>query len=104
MNFKNRLKPTKRKIILFVGLFFIGILIFNPFKENRIPEKSPVPADVNSVKEHLTALTKTLQFRNYKNLDQLNDIAGYIHQNFNTYSDSTSYQEYIRFTENDKSD
>jgi hypothetical protein len=94
MKIKNILKPTKRKIILFVGLFFIGVFIFNSIKENRIPEKSPVPADINLVKEHLTALTQTLQFRNYKNLDQLNTIAAYIHQDFNKYSDSTRYQEY----------
>lgn len=94
MNFKNILKPTKRKIILFVGLFFIGIILFNSFKGTQVSEKSPVPADRNLVKEHLTALTQTPQFRNYKNLDQLNTIAEYIHQNFNKYSDSTSFQEY----------
>lgn len=94
MNFKNIVKPTKRNILLFVGLFFIGIILFNSFKETQVPEKSPVPADRNLVKEHLTALTQTPQFRNYKNLDQLNTIAEYIHQNFNKYSDNTSFQEY----------
>lgn len=94
MNFKNILKPAKSKIILFVGLFFISIFSFDSFRGCQAAEKSPVPADINLVKEHLTALTKTPQFRNYKNLDQLNTIAEYIHQNFNKYSDSTSFQEY----------
>ncbi|WP_082384214.1 M28 family peptidase [Chryseobacterium sp. ERMR1:04] len=94
MNFKNIVKPTKRNIILFVGLFFIGIVFFNPFKRAQVPEKSPIPADINLVKEHLRALTQTPEFRNYKNLDQLNTIAEYIHQNFNKYSDNTSFQEY----------
>ncbi len=94
MNFKNIVKPTKRNILLFVGLFIIGVFLFNSFKGNQTPEKSPVPADVDLVKEHLIALTNTPEFRNYKNLDQLNTIAEYIHQNFNKYSDSTSFQEY----------
>ncbi|SHL19691.1 M28 family peptidase [Chryseobacterium polytrichastri] len=94
MNFKNIVKSTKRNILLFVGLFFIGIILFNSFKGPQAAEKSPVPADRNLVKEHLIALTQTPRFRNYKNLDQLNTIAEYIHQNFNKYSDSTSLQEY----------
>ncbi|WP_082891138.1 M28 family peptidase [Chryseobacterium glaciei] len=94
MNLKNILKPAKSKIILFVGLFFISIFSFDSFRGSQAVEKSHVPADINLVKEYLTALTKTPQFRNYKNLDQLNTIAEYIHQNFNKYSDSTSFQEY----------
>ncbi|KPH12204.1 peptidase M28 [Chryseobacterium sp. ERMR1:04] len=70
------------------------MVFFNPFKRAQVPEKSPIPADINLVKEHLRALTQTPEFRNYKNLDQLNTIAEYIHQNFNKYSDNTSFQEY----------
>ncbi|PRB81259.1 peptidase M28 [Chryseobacterium culicis] len=39
-------------------------------------------------------MTQTPQFRNHKNIDQLNAIADYIHQTFSTYGDSTAYQEY----------
>ncbi|GEJ46682.1 hypothetical protein CRS_32900 [Chryseobacterium sp. ON_d1] len=46
------------------------------------------------VKKHLTALTQTPQFRNHKNIDQLNAVADYIHQTFAAYGDSTSFQEY----------
>lgn len=94
MNFKNIIKPTKRNVILFVGLFFISIFLFNFCKINKAAKKSPVPADISLVKKHLMVLTETPQFRNYKNIDQLNTIADYIQHNFKTYNDSTGYQEY----------
>ncbi|WP_106918043.1 M28 family peptidase [Chryseobacterium aurantiacum] len=94
MDFKNIIKPTKKKLILFVGLFFIGVFLFNSGEKDKPAQKSPVPADVESVKKHLTALTQTPQFRNHKNVDQLNAVADYIHQTFRTYGDSTNFQEY----------
>lgn len=94
MNFKNRLKPTKRMFFLFVGLLVVGSFVLGLIKKNRPVQRSPVPADMMLIKEHLVALTKTPQFRNYKNMDQLNTVAAYIHQNLNTYSDSTGYQTY----------
>ncbi|KMQ66995.1 peptidase M28 [Chryseobacterium angstadtii] len=62
--------------------------------ENRPVQKSPVPADINSVKKHLTALTQTPEFRNHKNIDQLNAVADYIKEDFSKYGDSTTFQEY----------
>ena len=46
------------------------------------------------MKKHLVALTKTPQFRNHENIDQLNDIADYIKNDFGKYSAETSFQEY----------
>lgn len=95
MGLKNRLKPTKKKLILFVGFLFTGILIFVfGKKEDRTVQISPVPADSLQVKKHLVALTQTPKFRNYKNIDQLNSIADYIHQTFGMYSDSVGFQKY----------
>ncbi len=88
------MKPTKRKLILFVGLFFVGILTFGLNKKNRPLPPSKTSADSSLVKKHLVELTQIPEFRNHKNVDQLNKIADYIHDNFYTYSDSTSFQEY----------
>ncbi|HEX6428689.1 MAG TPA: M28 family peptidase [Niastella sp.] len=42
----------------------------------------------------MTAITKTGQFRTYKNIDQLNKTADYIKAIFSKYSDSVFIQEY----------
>lgn len=51
-------------------------------------------ADTTIIKLHLIALTKTGQFRTYKNIDQLNSTAHYIKTIFSQYSDSVFIQEY----------
>lgn len=94
MNFKN-IKPTRKKLFLFVGLFVItGVFLLGSIKKNRSVPSSTIIADTSLVKKHLTALTQTPQFRNHKNIDQLNAVADYIHQTFATYGDSTTFQEY----------
>lgn len=56
---------------------------------------SATPAsDTTIIKTHLAAITKTGQFRTYKNIDQLNRTADYIKTTFNQYSDSVFIQEY----------
>ncbi|WP_083997335.1 M28 family peptidase [Chryseobacterium angstadtii] len=94
MNFKNITKPAANKIIIVAGLIFIAVFCFAADSENRPVQKSPVPADINSVKKHLTALTQTPEFRNHKNIDQLNAVADYIKEDFSKYGDSTTFQEY----------
>jgi Zn-dependent M28 family amino/carboxypeptidase len=51
-------------------------------------------SDTTLIRSHLTAITKTAQFRTYKNIDQLNKTADYIKTIFNQYSDHVSIQEY----------
>ncbi len=51
-------------------------------------------SDSTIIKSHLTAITKTGQFRNYKNIDQLNYSADYIKTVFKQYTDSVFIQEY----------
>ncbi len=51
-------------------------------------------SDTTIIKSHLTAITKTLHFRNYKNIAQLNKTAEYISTVFQQYSDSIRIQEY----------
>jgi uncharacterized protein YjgD (DUF1641 family) len=52
-------------------------------------------SDTTIIKSHLTAITKTGKFRNYKNIDQLNNTADYIKSIFAKYTDSIFVQEYI---------
>jgi hypothetical protein len=51
-------------------------------------------SDTTIIKSHLTAITKTGEFRTYKNLNQLNKTADYIKSVFKQYSDSVFIQEY----------
>lgn len=94
MNFKNKTKPVANKIIIVAGLLFIAVFCFMAGFRNNPAQKSPVPADINLVKSHLEALTQTPEFRNHKNIDQLNAVADYIKQDFNKYGNSTIFQEY----------
>lgn len=94
MNFNNLIKPAASKIIIVAGLIFIAVFCFAADCKDKPVQKSPVPADINLVKSHLTALIQTPEFRNHKNIDQLNTVAEYIRQNFSKYSDSTAFQEY----------
>jgi len=51
-------------------------------------------ADTTLIKKHLTAITKTDGFRNYKNLEVLNLVAQYIYDDFSKYSKEVKFQEY----------
>jgi hypothetical protein len=52
-------------------------------------------SDTVLIKSHLAIITKTGNFRNYKNIDQLNKTAEYIKSVFSQYSDSICIQEYL---------
>lgn len=68
-------------IILFFFVFLSSVAVF-------------ASSDTTLIKSHLTAITKTEKFRNYTNVDQLNETADYIKSVFENYSDSVSFQEY----------
>ncbi|RBQ08742.1 M28 family peptidase [Pedobacter miscanthi] len=51
-------------------------------------------SDTALIRSHLKTLTKTPQFRNHSNIDQLNLTAGYIRNIFQKSTDSVSVQEY----------
>ncbi len=51
-------------------------------------------ADTTVIRKHLQAITKTANFRNHQNIEQLNLTADYIKSIFVRYADSTYFQEY----------
>lgn len=51
-------------------------------------------SDTLLIKTHLEAITKTKEFRNSENIEQLNQTADYIKSIFSEYSDSIFVQEY----------
>ena len=55
---------------------------------------SQINSDPEIIKTHLTKITKTDSFRNYKNTQQLNKTADYISSEFKKYSDSVSFQKF----------
>lgn len=52
-------------------------------------------ASVNLIENHIKNITKTKEYRNYSNINQLNKIADYIKTEFVKSSDNVSFQEYI---------
>lgn len=71
-----------KKIILLSLLFCIEFTLF------------AINSDTLKIKNHLRELTKTNFFRNHKNPNTLNDVAKYIYDELDKYSDSTYYQKY----------
>ena len=69
---------------IFLTLFFTFFCISNTLAN----------ADTLLIKKHLTEITKNDSFRNYKNIDRLNEVAEYISNHFKQYSESVSYQEF----------
>ena len=52
-------------------------------------------SDTNRIKAHMTVLTQTAVHRNYENMDQLNEIADYLHAEFTKYADTVYFQSYF---------
>ncbi|MES2828754.1 MAG: M28 family peptidase [Bacteroidota bacterium] len=52
-------------------------------------------ADTSLIRKHLVEITKTVAYRNYRNVNQLNKTANYIQQCFIKYADTVFIQEYI---------
>lgn len=52
-------------------------------------------SDTNRIKQDMTALTKTPEYRNYKNLDQLDATADYILEVFKKHADTAYFQTYM---------
>lgn len=67
-------------------LLFLGIFAFIPASYSQ--------SDTVRIRELLTELTKTPQPRNYRNIDQLNETAGFIYTYFRQYADTVFYQTY----------
>lgn len=89
------------RLLFFVTVFFVsGSCLQKKSQANRISLVSDsvslgkLPADVEIIKAHLTALTKTNAFRTYANVDQLNRTADYIRSTFARHSKDVSVQEF----------
>lgn len=52
-------------------------------------------ADTLLIRKHLLNIIETEQPRNYKNIEVLNYVAGYLYNEFSKYADSTYYQTYL---------
>lgn len=59
-----------------------------------LPALANNKTDTAKIREHLTALTKTKQYRNHNNIDQLNSIAEYIFNQMKPYADTVYYQDF----------
>ena len=74
---------TMNKIL--IGIFFILIAYYG---------NASAQSDTTLIKSYLQILTKTPQYRNHSNVDQLNLTADYIKTIFKKSSDSISVQQY----------
>ncbi|MCB9173930.1 MAG: M28 family peptidase [Flavobacteriales bacterium] len=73
------------KFILLI--IFSSVLNRSGFANNQV--------DTSQIKNHLIAITKTNGYRNYKNVELLNNTADYIFNHFQKYADTVYFQEYI---------
>lgn len=51
-------------------------------------------SDTLFIRDHFTQITKTDQYRNYENIEALNQVAAYIYEHFAEYADTTYYQTF----------
>ncbi len=76
--------------------FFLSFTLFSCSNYGIINNHS----QVSRIKNDLLALTGTTNYRNYKSIETLDSVAGYIFSEFSKNCDSVYYQEY--FVENKK--
>lgn len=68
-------------------LVFLSMLVVNfGFSQQK--------SNIKSIESHLKNITKTPSYRNYSNINQLNQIANYIKKEFAKSSNDVSFQEY----------
>ncbi len=51
-------------------------------------------SNIDTIKQHLIKITKTKDYRNHKNIGQLNEVANYIKLQFQKHSDSVFFQNF----------
>lgn len=71
------------------AFIFYLVLILSSYRAD-----AQISADTNLLKSHLISITKPEQFRNYQNVVQLNNIAGYIRLILSKYADTVYEQPY----------
>jgi len=72
-----------QKVILFLSVIVLGIYT-----------KTYAQSDSIRIMQHLKTITKTVGYRNYKNIPLLNQTAEYIFSVFRQYADTVYYQPY----------
>lgn len=76
-------------------LFFIWIILFSEIScKSNLPLNHPLLSDTIQIKKDMDSIVKTKEYRNYKNLESLNKVAGYIKNQFKAVSDSVVEQCY----------
>lgn len=90
--FSNCIKKITLSLLILDSMFKKLTTVFFVFICSQLTFSQQT--DTVNIIKHLTLLTKTKQYRNYRNIDQLNATAAYIHNEFLKYADSVSYQEY----------
>ncbi len=81
----NLYKKMIKKFSL-LSLIISVFLFSNELKAN--------PVDTLSIKNHLKNIIRTENPRNYKNINTLNYVAGYIYKHFKKYADTVYYQTF----------
>jgi len=75
--------------------YYSLLLVSTILKPIKKKQEYIINADSIQLKNHLTAITKTLKSRNYLNLETLNYVGDYIYNEFEQYADTTYYQRYL---------
>lgn len=70
------------------------ILFFMPILLVSIKATAQLEADTTLIKQHLTKIINTNNYRNSENIEVLNNVASYIHETFEQYADTTYFQPF----------
>jgi len=80
-----------KTILLTLGIF----VAFTVESQNTLSKTSPNCPDSSLIVKHLTSITKTEGYRNYKNIQLLDKTADYIFSIFQQYADTVYFQPYL---------
>lgn len=88
-----------KNVLFYAFIIFVGSASCQESSQKKIGRsidttKNASLADTTLIFDHLEFMTKSDQFRNYKNLERLDSVASYIYHTFAMYADTTFYQTY----------
>lgn len=75
-------------------ILFLLYLTFTGCNDKTVASDHKLLSDTNSIKCCFDSIINTDNYRNYKNIETLNNVAQFIYNQFRNVSDSTNFQNY----------
>jgi Zn-dependent M28 family amino/carboxypeptidase len=82
------------KYTLVIIILLIGVMFLQNYPASSEPKNLPRLADTTNISRNLAAIINTSKKRNYKNVEVLDSVAGYIKQEFLKYTNRVTVQQF----------